>query len=90
MGTSAYYSPAASAVQMVECYLRDQKKILPCSAYLRGQYGVKDLYVGVPVVLGANGVEKIVEINLKKEERKEFIHSVNSVSEVLNVAKKII
>ena len=66
------------------------KKILPCSAYLRGQYGVKDLYVGVPVVLGANGVEKIVEINLKKEERKEFIHSVNSVSEVLNVAKKII
>ena len=90
MGTSAYYSPAASAVQMVECYLRDQKKILPCSAYLRGQYGVKGLYVGVPIVLGANGVEKIVEINLKKEERKEFIHSVNSVSEVLNVAKKII
>ena len=66
------------------------KKILPCSAYLRGQYGVKGLYVGVPIVLGANGVEKIVEINLKKEERKEFIHSVNSVSEVLNVAKKII
>ena len=90
MGTSAYYSPAASAVQMVECYLRDQKKILPCSAYLRGQYGVKGLYVGVPVVLGANGVEKIVEINLKKEEKKEFIKSVNSVNEVLNIAKKII
>ena len=90
MGTSAYYSPAASAVQMVECYLRDQKKILPCSAYLRGQYGVKGLYVGVPIVLGANGVEKIVEINLKKEEKKEFIQSVNSVKEVLNVAKKII
>jgi malate dehydrogenase len=90
MGTSAYYSPAASAVEMLECYLRDQKKILPCSAYLRGQYGVKGLYVGVPVVLGANGVEKIVEINLKKEEKKEFIQSVNSVNEVLNVAKKII
>ena len=90
MGTSAYYSPAASAVQMVECYLRDQKKILPCSAYLRGQYGVKGLYVGVPIVLGANGVEKIVEINLKKKEKKEFIQSVNSVKEVLNVAKKII
>ena len=66
------------------------KKILPCSAYLRGQYGVKGLYVGVPIVLGANGVEKIVEINLKKEEKKEFLQSVNSVNEVLNVAKKII
>ena len=85
MGTSAYYSPAASAVQMVECYLRDQKKILPCSAYLRGQYGVKGIYVGVPVVLGANGAEKIVEINLKKDEKREFIKSVNSVSDVLNV-----
>ena len=90
MGTSAYYAPAASAVQMVECYLRDQKKILPCSAYLRGHYGVRGLYVGVPVVLGANGVEKIVEINLKKEEKKEFTQSVNSVREIVKVAKKII
>ncbi|PPR38151.1 MAG: malate dehydrogenase [Alphaproteobacteria bacterium MarineAlpha6_Bin4] len=90
MGTSAYYSPAASAVEMVECYLRDQKKIIPCSAYLRGQYGVKGIYVGVPVVLGANGAEKIVEINLKKDEKKEFIKSVNSVSDVLKVAKKLI
>ena len=90
MGTSAYYSPAASAIEMVECYLRDQKKIIPCSAYLRGQYGVKGIYVGVPVVLGANGVEKIVEINLKKDEKKEFIKSVNSVSDVLKVAKKLI
>ena len=90
MGTSAYYSPAASAIEMVECYLRDQKKILPCSAYLRGQYGVKSIYVGVPVVLGANGVEKIVEVNLKKDEKKEFIKSVNSVSDVLKVAKKLI
>ena len=89
-GTSAYYSPAASAIEMVECYLRDQKKILPCSAYLRGQYGVKGIYVGVPVVLGANGAEKIVEINLKKDEKKEFIKSVNSVSDVLKVAKKLI
>ena len=90
MGTSAYYSPAASAIEMVECYLRDQKKILPCSAYLRGQYGAKSIYVGVPVVLGANRVEKIVEINLKKDEKKEFIKSVNSVSDVLKVAKKLI
>ena len=90
MGTSAYYSPAASAIEMVECYLRYQKKILPCSAYLRGQYGVKGIYVGVPVVLGANGAEKIVEINLKKDEKKEFIKSVNSVSDVLKVAKNLI
>ena len=90
MGTSAYYAPAAAAVQMVECYLKDQKKTLPCSTYLKGQYGIKELYVGVPVVLGANGVEKIVEINLKEEEKKEFMKSVNSVNEVVNVAKKII
>ena len=90
MGTSAYYAPAAAAVQMAECYLKDQKKTLPCSTYLKGQYGIKELYVGVPVVLGANGVEKIVEINLKEEEKKEFMKSVNSVREVLNIAKKII
>ena len=75
---------------MIECYLRDKKKTIPCSAYLKGQYGIKGLYVGVPVVLGANGVERIVEINLKKEEQKEFIKSVNSVKEVVNIAKKII
>ncbi len=90
MGTSAYYAPAAAAVQMIECYLRDKKKTLPCSAYLKGQYGIKGLYVGVPIVLGANGVERIVEINLTKEEKKEFMKSVNSVREVLNIAKKII
>ena len=90
MGTSAYYAPAAAAVQMIECYLRDKKKTLPCSAYLKGQYGIKGLYVGVPIVLGANGAEKIVEINLTKEEKKEFMKSVNSVREILNIAKKII
>ena len=90
MGTSAYYAPAAAVVQMIECYLNDKKKTFPCSAYLKGEYGIKGLYVGVPVVLGANGVEKIVEINLTKEEKKEFMKSVNSVAEVLNIAKKII
>ena len=75
---------------MMECYLRDQKKILPCSAYLKGQYGFSGIYVGVPVVLGANGVEKIIEINLKKEEKKEFLKSINSVQSVLDVAKKLI
>ena len=90
MGTSAYYAPAAAAVQMTESYLKNQKKTFPCSAYLSGQYGVEGLYVGVPVVLGANGVEKIVEINLKEEEKKEFAQSVNSVKEIVNIAKKII
>jgi len=90
IGTSAFYAPAAAAVQMVECYLKDQKKTLPCSTYLKGQYGVKELYVGVPVTLGANGVEKIIEINLKEEEKKEFLKSVDSVKEVINIAKKII
>ena len=66
------------------------KKTLPCSTYLKGQYGVKELYVGVPVTLGANGVEKIIEINLKEEEKKEFLKSVDSVKEVINIAKKII
>lgn len=90
MGTSAYYAPAAAVVQMIECYLRDQKKIFPCSAYLKGQYGFKNIYVGVPIVLGANGVEKIIEINLKKEEKEEFLKSVESVQAILNIAKKFI
>ena len=89
MGTSAYFSPAASTVQMIECYLRDQKKILPCSAYLKGQYGFKNIYAGVPVVLGANGVEKIIEISLKNEEKKEFLKSIKSIQSVLDIAKKL-
>ena len=89
MGTSAYYAPAAAVVQMIECYLRDQKKILPCSAYLKGQYGFKNIYAGVPVVLGANGVEKIIEISLKNEEKKEFLKSIKSIQSVLDIAKKL-
>ena len=89
MGTSAYFSPAASTVLMIECYLRDQKKILPCSAYLKGQYGFKNIYAGVPVVLGANGVEKIIEISLKNEEKKEFLKSIKSIQSVLDIAKKL-
>ena len=82
---SAYYAPAVSAIEMAECYLKDKKKILPCAAHLTGQYGVKDLYVGVPVVIGAGGVEKIVEIDLKDAEREEFDKSVDAVKKLVSV-----
>jgi len=86
---SAFYAPAASGVQMAESYLNDQKKQLPCAAYLNGEYGVKDLYAGVPVIIGKNGVEKIVEIQLTNEEKKSFDNSIKSVQELFNAAKKI-
>lgn len=76
---SAFYAPAASAIKMAEAYLYDKKRVLPCAAYLNGEYGVKDMYVGVPVVIGANGVEKIIEINLNGEQKKMFDHSVGAV-----------
>jgi len=76
---SAFYAPAASAITMAESYLLDQKRLLPCAAYLNGQYGVHDLYVGVPVVIGAGGVERIVEIALDPEERAMFEKSVAAV-----------
>jgi malate dehydrogenase len=86
---SAFYAPAASAIAMAESYLRDQKRVLPCAAYLTGQYGVKDLYVGVPVVIGAKGVERIVEIALNPEEKAMFEKSVASVRTLVEAAKKI-
>jgi malate dehydrogenase len=76
---SAYYAPAASAIAMAEAYLFDQKRLLPCAAHLSGQYGVKDLYVGVPVIIGKNGVEKIVEIELPAEQKAQFDKSVDAV-----------
>src|SRR5690606_16666554 len=76
---SAYYAPAASAVMMAESYLRDKKRLLPCAAHLTGQYGVKDLYVGVPAIIGAGGVERIIEIGLNRSEQKMFEHSVEAV-----------
>jgi len=82
---SAYYAPAVSAVEMAECYLKDKKKILPCAAHLTGQYGVDDLYVGVPVVIGAGGVEKIVEIELTAAEKAEFDKSVVAVKALTSV-----
>jgi len=79
---SAFYAPAASAIKMAQSYLRDEKQLLPCAAYLSGEYGQKDIYVGVPVVIGAAGVEKIVEIALPEEQKKQFDHSVNAVREL--------
>jgi malate dehydrogenase len=76
---SAFYAPASSAIQMAESYLKDKRRVLPCAAFLNGEYGVKGMYVGVPVVIGANGVEKIVEIDLNAAERAMFLKSVESV-----------
>ena len=86
---SAFYAPAASGVEMAESYLKDQKKQLPCAAHLNGEYGFRDIYAGVPVIIGKNGIEKIVELNLSKEEKSNFEISINSVKELFNAAKKI-
>ena len=77
---SAYYAPAASAIEMAESYLKDKKRVLPCAAYLSGQYGVKDMYVGVPTVIGAGGIERIIEIDLNKAEQEAFDKSVAAVA----------
>ncbi len=84
---SAFYAPAASAIKMATAYLRDEKQLLPCAAYLNGEYGQKDIYVGVPCIIGANGVEKIVEIALPAEQQKQFDHSVNAVRELVAATK---
>ena len=86
---SAFYAPASSAIQMAEAYLRDKKRVLPCAAWLDGQYGVKDLYVGVPVVIGAGGVERIVEISLDPEEKAAFAKSVAAVRELIEVVRNM-
>jgi malate dehydrogenase len=86
---SAYYAPASSAISMAESYLKDKKRVLPCAAYLNGEYGVTGLYVGVPVVIGAKGMERVVEIELNASERKEFMGSVEAVKELVEACKKI-
>ena len=86
---SAFYAPAASGIEMAESYIKDLKKTLPCAAYLNGEYGVKNLYAGVPVVIGKNGVEKIVEIELSSEEKKQFNLSIKAVQDLYKVAKNI-
>ena len=87
---SAFYAPASSAIAMAESYLKDNKRVLPCAAYLNGEYGVKGLYVGVPVVIGKKGVEKIVELKLNSKEKKQFNNSVKAVRNLTNLAAKLI
>ena len=86
---SAFYAPAASGVEMAECYLKDLKKQLPCAVYLNGEYGAKDIYAGVPVIIGANGVEKVVELELSPEEKNNFEKSIDAVKDLFAAAKKI-
>ncbi|GAB1717277.1 MAG: malate dehydrogenase (NAD) [Nitrobacter sp.] len=86
---SAFYAPATSAIAMAESYLRDKKRVLPCAAYLNGEYGVKDMYVGVPVVIGAKGVERVVEIELGGKDREAFDKSVGAVQGLIDACKKI-
>ena len=88
--SSAFFSPAVSAIEMLESYLKDQRKILPCSAYLNGEYNIKDLCVGVPVCIGSNGVEKIIELNLTKKEESQFKKSVSAVDELIKKCKKLL
>lgn len=85
MGTSAWYAPGAAAAQMVEAIVRDQKRVFPVCAWLQGEYGLKDIYLGVPVVLGKNGIEKIIELDLNKEEKQLLNDSAKAVKDVMDV-----
>jgi malate dehydrogenase len=86
---SAFYAPAASAIAMAESFLRDKRRLLPCAAFLKGEYGVKGTYVGVPVIIGANGVERVVEISLSGAEQRQFDKSVSAVNGLVEACKKI-
>lgn len=89
MGTSAYYTPATAAVQMAEAYLHDQKRMVACAAFLEGEYGLKDMYMGVPVILGGGGVEKIIEIDLSADEKEMLAKSVKAVQGVMDIVNKM-
>jgi len=86
---SAFYAPAASGVEMAKAYLKDEKKMLPCAAYLNGEYGIKNIYAGVPIIIGKKGVEKIEEINLDEKEKSEFFHSIDAVKKLWEAASRI-
>jgi malate dehydrogenase len=87
VGTSAWYAPGAAAAEMVEAILKDKKKILPCSVYLQGEYGVRDQYLGVPVKLGARGLEQVIEVQLEPEERAALLKSAAAVKELVDALK---
>jgi malate dehydrogenase len=89
MGTSAYYAPAASAIQMARAFLHDEKRLIPCAAFLRGEYGYRDLYIGVPVIIGGSGVEKVVEIALDLAEKQMLDNSAKAVRELIEVSKRL-
>jgi malate dehydrogenase len=89
MGTSAYYAPATAAIVMAESYLKDQKRVVPAAAYLDGEYGYKDLYMGVPVVIGAGGVEKVINIQLNADEKAMLDKSAGAVRELIEASKKL-
>ena len=86
---SAYYAPAASGIQMAEAYLKNEKKLLPCAAYLSGEYGIDNIYAGIPVIIGKSGVEKIEEIKLDDKEKQEFVNSIEAVKKLWEAASKI-
>jgi malate dehydrogenase len=86
---SAYYAPATAGIAMAESYLKDQKRILPCAVYANGAYGIKDLYVGLPVVIGEKGVERVVELELTAEEKAGLIKSADAVQGLIEACKKL-
>ena len=87
---SAFYAPASSAIEMAEAFLKDQKRLLPCAAYVDGKYGLEGMYVGVPVIIGKNGVERIIEITLNEEEQNMFNHSVSAVKTLNDIVKRVV
>ena len=89
LGTSAWYAPGTAAAQMVEAIVRDQKRVFPVCAWLQGEYGLKDVYLGVPVILGRNGIERIIELKLTKEELALTQESAQSVKEVMAVLDRM-
>jgi malate dehydrogenase len=89
MGTSAFYAPAAGAISMAESYLKAQNRVIACAAYLQGEYGYKDIYMGVPIVIGAKGVEKVVEVKLSDDEKKMLDNSAKAVRELIEAAAKL-
>jgi malate dehydrogenase len=88
LGTSAWYAPGAAAAQIVDSIMLDEKRVLPCTAYLEGEYGIDDLYMGVPVKLGAGGIEEIVQLDLSEEEQRLLLESADAVREVVGVLSK--
>ena len=88
MGTSAYYAPASGTIQMVEAIVKDKKRIIPCAAYCNKEYGVGGYFVGVPVVLGANGMERVIEIQMADDERKLMTESISHVKDLVAIVQK--